>query len=133
MKADHELVKVIILAMKGNTNALNSYDAKKHTVQPTVPSTLIEMAQELSTELDIRVDNDYVAQSGTTYKHIIYPVPEKSYTEMYLPNTPTTMQSINAIQQRIANEQEINRIVNSHVCNIDVISSYDNIGNIANL
>lgn len=133
MKADNELVKAIIRAMKGNTDALNSYDAKRHTVQPTAPSTLVEMAQELSIELDIRVANDYVAQSGTTYKRIIFPVSEKGYTEMYLPNTPTTMQSINAIQQRIANEQEMNRILNSHACNTDVISSYDNIGNIANL
>ncbi|MCM1033858.1 MAG: hypothetical protein NC405_08935 [Odoribacter sp.] len=133
MKADHELVKAMILAMKGNTDALNSYDAKKHTVQTTAPSTLVKMAQELSIELDIRVANDYVAQSGTIYKHIIFPVTEKNYTEMYLPNTPITIQSLNAIQQRIANEQEINRILNSHACNTDVISSYDNMGNIANL
>lgn len=133
MKADHELVNAIILAMKGDMGALNSYATKKHTAQPTAPGTLAEMAQELSKELDTRVANDYVAQSGTTYKHIIFPVSEKSYTEMYLPNTPITMQSLNAIQQRIANEQEINRILNSHACNTDNISSYDNMGNIVNL
>lgn len=133
MKADHELVNAIILAMKGDMGALNSYATKKHTAQRIASGTLAEMAQELSKELDVRVVNDYVAQSETIYKHIIFPVTEKSYTEMYLPNTPITMQSLNAIQQRFANEQEINRILNSHACNTDNISSYDNMGNIANL
>ncbi len=133
MKADQELINAIILAMKGDIGALNSYEAKKHTAQRIISGTLVEMAQELSIELEVRVANDYVAQSGTTYKHIIFPVTENSYAEMYLPNTPITIQSLNAIQQRIANEQEINRILNSRACNTDDNSSYDNMGNIANL
>lgn len=133
MKADHELVNAIILALNGNTDAINNYDAKQHTAQQIAYSTLVEMAQELSVELEVRVANDYVAQSGTTYKHIIFHITERCYAEMYLPNTPTTMQFVSVIQQRIADEQEMNRILNSHACCTDDVSSYDNMGNIANL
>lgn len=133
MKADDELVNAIIRAMKGNMDALNSYEMEKHTAQPIAYDTLAEMAQELSIVLNMTVANDYVAQSGTIYKHIIFPIKEKSFVEMYLPNTTITMQTINAIQQRIAKEQELNHILNSPACHTDDISSYDNMGEIANL